>query len=244
MATLAERNPVWAKMISNRETFALDGRTLKVHSQIPAHYAEALYRAVLMKKPTRVIEIGMAFGSSSLAILTALEELKAGELISIDPFQYKDWDGAAVAAIKRSDLEHRHRLITEADYAALPALLKEGTEIQFAYIDGAHTFDYVLLDTFYLDRMLAVGGVLGFNDCNYPAIHKALNFLLSHRHYKELGVGLAATRAWESRRLKIGQWVQRLTGLNSDPAGPARNEDRYFEKVSDEPLPWDFYEPF
>jgi len=44
----------------------------------------------------------------------------------------------------------------------------QGERIDFAFIDGAHTFDHVLVDFFYIDRMLNVGGIVAFDDVGFP----------------------------------------------------------------------------
>jgi hypothetical protein len=62
--------------------------------------------------------------------------------------------------------------------------------VGLAYIDGDHTFDYTLLDFWYVYKMLEIGGVVGFNDCDYPAVDEVLRFLLLHRKFKQLDVGL------------------------------------------------------
>src|SRR5256885_7845230 len=93
-----------------------------------------------------------------------------GRLISIDPVQLSDFQGIGVENLRRSGLADRHELHNAYDYFALPKLLESGLKIDFAYIDGWHTFDYALLDFFYVDKMLRPGGVVGFNDCGYRAV--------------------------------------------------------------------------
>ena len=60
------------------------------------------------------------------------------------------------------------------DYLALPQLVGDRQTIQFAYIDGWHTFDYTLLDFFYVDKMLDPGGVVAFNDCALPSVRRVI----------------------------------------------------------------------
>ncbi len=201
-------------------------------SVIAADFADALYRTARTERPNVVVEIGMANGASTLAILTALEENGAGRLLSVDPYQRRTWLGAGVDRVDASGLAHRHELIEEPDYLALPELLRAGTTVDLAYVDGWHTFDYTLLDFFYLDRMLRVGGVVGFNDCHYPAVDKVLSFVVGHRRYASEDVGLkrrpAVRRRW---RLPLG----RLTGHRLDGA------DQYFRKLEEWEPPYTFW---
>ncbi len=107
----------------------------------------------------------MAFGVASLAIVSALVEAgTGGQLISIDPNRSRHWRNIGVLNLRRAGFDGHHRLIERVDYLALPELVRERQTIQFAYIDGWHTFDYTLLDFLYIDKMLAPGGVVAFND--------------------------------------------------------------------------------
>ena len=189
-----------------------------VKAAIPPEFAAELTRQVAAVRPKVAVEIGMANGLSSLAILAGLPE--GSQLISIDPFQDAQWGGQGSKLIAQSDRADSHRLIQDFDYLALPQLLSEGCEAQFVYIDGMHTFDYVALDAFYADKLLAVGGVIGFNDCGFRSIHKFLKFFRSHRHYQELSSGLAADFRGANSAITL---LRRLEGRS--------NQDRYFRKL-------------
>ena len=147
---------------------ALAGEYGELRGTISRPLANALTAMVARVKPKLCVEIGMAFGISTLAILEGLDD--EGRLISIDPFQTEHYAGFGRALVARTDRADRHELIESPDYLALPRLLADGAAIDFAYVDGMHTFDYVALDAFYLDKLLPVGGVVGFNDCGFRSI--------------------------------------------------------------------------
>lgn len=155
------------RMLDTGLTVNRDGKDLPVHSQIGREFSEAIHRVVNDRKPALSIEIGMAFGFSTLAMLSG-----GGEVVSIDPLQLDpgEYDGLGVHAVERAGFANRHRLLVAPSYVGLPQLLREGTRAQFAYIDGWHTFDYALLDFFYIDKMLDVGGVVAFNDCYFEKV--------------------------------------------------------------------------
>jgi len=158
---------------------------------IPLEYAVGLYRVVLTKRPKIMLEIGMADGAATLAILSALSQLDGERLlISIDPNQSTQWHNAGVNNVKANGFSSLQRLIEEPDYLALPDLVRKQVAVDAAYVDGWHTFDYVLLDFFYVDKLLAVGGIVGFNDSGWRAIRRALRFVATHRKYTEIDVGL------------------------------------------------------
>jgi hypothetical protein len=175
----------------------------------------------------------MAYGASSLAILTALKEVgEGGQLISIDPSQTNGWHGIGTNNLVRAGLADAHRLIEQLDYVALPQLLQEKLTFDLAYIDGWHTFDHALLDFFYIDKMLSPRGTVGFNDCGFPSVFKAIRFVQTHRNYRELDVGLPPRYYGGMLR----SLAKRIIGRNAS--------DRYFEKVSEHSEAHNFYARF
>lgn len=231
---MSESNAVLERALESRRLVDARGEAVADRSGISADFVRALHRTVLREKPTTVLEVGMANGYSSLAILTALRAL-GGErrLVSIDPYQLTEWRGVGVEQVKRAGLDGMHELIAEPDYTALPDLVRQGRTIEFAYIDGWHTFDYTLLDFWYVDRILAARGVVAFNDCGLRAVHKVINFVLSHRRYVEIDVGLAPD--YRSTN-PLGSLRRRLTGRNG--------ADRYLRKLEHWEPDWHFYADF
>ena len=82
-----------------------------------------------------------------------------------------------MANLRRSGYDHIVRLMEEPSYRALPALERSRQRIDFAFIDGWHTFDFTLLDFFFIDRILKVGGVVAFDDADWPAVRKVCRFV-------------------------------------------------------------------
>jgi predicted O-methyltransferase YrrM len=241
VAALLDRCAVVKELFDTRTARGPTGEAVPVHSNIPQAYAEALYRTVLAHRPSVVLEVGMAFGVSSLAILAALHETGGGgQLISIDPNQATQWQRCGVGAVERAGFRGRHRLIEEFDYVALPRLLASGQRIDLAYIDGWHTFDYALLDFWYVDRLLNVGGLVGFNDCGFRAVDKVIKFVQSHRKYEEMDVGLPADRVDHTRLRGL---LRRLTRRPPQVSYRMR-QDRYFRKVANWEPDWDFFAEF
>jgi hypothetical protein len=126
---------------------------------IPKEYAIALHESVKRYRPRTVVEIGLANGASAVAIASALACNGGGRLISIDPNQRQGYEGRGLAALAQSGLAGFHELMEEPSYLALPELLRRGVKAEFAYIDGWHSFDYVVVDFFYVDKLLVPGGV-------------------------------------------------------------------------------------
>jgi predicted O-methyltransferase YrrM len=164
-----------------------------------------LYDLVARENCERALEIGMASGGSSVVICAGMQSPR-GRLLSIDPFQTSDYQGSGVRHVAMAGFAERHRLVEDPDYLALPSLVRERQYFDFVFIDGWHSFDYVMLDIFYADLLLKEGGVLAFHDTDWPPVYKAIRFLEQHRPYVRLSpppaVALRSIPARLARRLK------------------------------------------
>jgi predicted O-methyltransferase YrrM len=144
---------------------------------------------IRQERPARILEIGMANGTSSVVIADAMG---TGHLTSIDPHQTmpkpRGYESAGVRAVARLTTEHR--IIEEFDYLALPHLIDEGATFDFILIDGFHSFDLTLLDLFYADKLLKVGGSLACHDSSSPPVYKALRWLEANKPYERLSPSL------------------------------------------------------
>lgn len=157
---------------------------------------EVLADLVRQNAVHRVLEIGMAQGSSTLVMLRALQEKGGGHVVSIDPFQFRDapelsgsnpTQGKGVANVREAGFAAMHRCIAQPDYVALPDLLKKGVEFDLVLIDGYHSFEATLLDFIYADRLLRVGGLCVFHDTAFPAVYKVLRYLMANTSYRLIG---------------------------------------------------------
>src|SRR5690606_30209286 len=169
-----------------------------VTANISSLNSHALYDFVLKQRPQLVIEVGMAYGVSTLTILSALQANGTGRLISIDP--YITWESGRLVAlhqVARAGVSHLHEHMHECSYTALPKLLIEEARPDFVYIDGRHNFEYVFTDFFYADKLISPGGTVAFNDAGWRSVFKAIQFVKKFRRYEELDVGLP--RVFRSR---------------------------------------------
>ena len=182
-------------------------------------------------KPKLSIEIGLAYGFSTLFILDAAFHTNAGRHIAIDPFQDSMWHGIGRQAVKELSFDSKFEHIPETSVTALTDLSKQGAKADYIYIDGAHTFDYALVDFFCSNRVLNVGGILIFDDMWMPAIQKVASFIRS-QHERLPGTahrGQQCLMCEENQRrrpplgpfrsvLKTSQSAQTVWGRVSDPA--------------------------
>jgi len=152
-------------------------------SAINRNEDEALYHLVRAVKPTSTLEIGTAFGLSTLFLCQALRDNKHGTHTAIDPFQ-SHFKYLGLHNVKQAGLDDLLTFIEEPSQLALARLVSEKESFDVIFIDGAHVFDAVLVDFFFADQLLPTGGLLIFDDLWMPAVRKVLHFILTNRAYE------------------------------------------------------------
>jgi predicted O-methyltransferase YrrM len=182
-------NPILAEILAKGTVEAADGTPQTLHSGIPAVAGALLQTLIRKNKPKVSIEIGCAFGISSLFICEALSDVGATRHIIIDPYQTSPtlWKGIGLANLERAGYGRLVEFHPAYSYVALPLLHAKKTTVDFAFIDGVHTFDYVLVDFFHIDKMLSSGGIVVFDDYTYPGIMKAVHYILTNLPYAYAG---------------------------------------------------------
>jgi len=105
----------------------------------------------------------------------------------MDPYQGTQWMGIGIHILNRSGFDNLIEVLELPSHQALPELEKRGTRLQFAFVDGWHTFDHALTDFFHIDRILDVGGVLVSDDVFFPGVHQACRYVAQNRAYAVVG---------------------------------------------------------
>ncbi len=142
--------------------------------------ALALARCARDHRASRTLEVGMAYGLSTLALAGA----HVGAHVAIDPFQRTDWRSIGMLNVARSGLEGRVRLIERRSDEALADLAARGERFDLAFIDGLHLFDATLVDFHFVDRLLDVGGRVALHDLWMPSVRAAVDFIAANRAYE------------------------------------------------------------
>jgi predicted O-methyltransferase YrrM len=228
-------------------------------TSISAEEGDFLWRLVRDNGYQKTIEIGCALGISSLYICDAAASGSGAAHVAVDPFQSTQWQNLGVRNVQARGTKN-FTLIEEVSELALPRLLGQKETFDFAFIDGWHTFDHTLVDFFYLNRMVRVGGMIAFDDANWPAVTKVLRYLSHYPAYEVIlpgGSGAKATKRGFQRAL-LGAFY---AGSRLIPR-KLRNElftehvlsgqARYaafpsvvaLKKVAEDERNWDWYAPF
>jgi predicted O-methyltransferase YrrM len=144
---------------------------------IPASDGDVLRDLLLAENPSTVIEIGLAYGSSALAVAEALAAAGSSEArhVIIDAYQDQFY-GSGWAAIVGAGLTAICSLVEERSQLALPRLVGDGFVADAAFVDGSHIFHNVFVDLFYLRELVRPGGLVILDDCNYASVATAARY--------------------------------------------------------------------
>jgi predicted O-methyltransferase YrrM len=144
---------------------------------LPEHDSDVLRDLILAESVQSVVEIGLAFGSSALAIGEALvsrgSQGASHQIIDAhqDDFKNVGWD-----AIVLAELDTICRLVDERSQIALPRLVTEGFIADAAFVDGSHVFHNVFVDLYFLRDLVRPGGLIILDDCQWPSVGTAVNY--------------------------------------------------------------------
>lgn len=153
-------------------------------SSVTFEIGTLLYDLVRALKPDKTLETGMAYGISTLFICQAHRDNGAGRHTAIDPFQEQTFKSIGLANIERAHLKDVLRFYQAPSDEVLPQLCAQHERFDFAFIDGDHHFDHALVDFFYIDKLLNLGGHVAFDDLWIPAVRRVASFVLKNKPYK------------------------------------------------------------
>jgi methyltransferase family protein len=157
-----------------------DGTVTPLRANVTERDAQRLYDLVRTIRPCVTVELGLGQGISALAIAQALTDNGRGVHHVIDPYEHAKWDDVGLANIRRANLDERITFYDVFPEHVIPTMPR----VEFAFMDGSHLFDLVLLDFVLVDKQLEVGGVIGVHDLWMRSIQKVLRYILANRHYR------------------------------------------------------------
>jgi predicted O-methyltransferase YrrM len=144
---------------------------------LPNADADVLRDLLAAERATTVIEVGLAYGASALAIAEALvpEGDDSIRHLIIDAYQ-DHFHGAGWDAILAAGLDGMCALLPERSQFALPRLAEEGLVADAAFVDGSHVFHNLFVDLYFLREIVRPGGLVILDDCNYRSVATAVRY--------------------------------------------------------------------
>lgn len=183
---------------SIRRQLALDGPPLVRDApgdfgriSVPVESCDAVRDLFVAERVSRVVEVGLAYGASSLAIGEALLAVggDAPSHVVIDPFQESVWSGVGWDQLRSAGLDRIARLLAEPSSLALPRLVTEGFVADAAFVDGSHRFHEVFVDLYFLRKLVRPGGVIVLDDVHWPSVGTAVRYFERNLGFEPVPVG-------------------------------------------------------
>lgn len=166
---------------------------LQEEVKITPEQGSLLYQIAIQPNVSKTLEIGFAYGFSTIFILEALLKKGGASHIAIDPFQHQQWKSVGLHGIKKLGYKN-FKWIEDYSIHALSNLIKSNQKFNFIFIDGNHRFDDILVDFYLADQLLNTGGYLILDDMWMKSTQLVTKFISSNRAYSKINqpVGNAA----------------------------------------------------
>ncbi len=144
---------------------------------LPDGDCDVLRDLLIAERARVVIEVGLAYGNSALAIGEALVSLGLpnAKHVIIDPHQ-QAFGNAGSEAISEAGLGSLNELVSDRSQLVLPRLVVEGFVADAAFVDGSHTFHNVFVDLYFLRELVSPGGLIVLDDCQWPSVATAVHY--------------------------------------------------------------------
>ncbi|MEU8079698.1 class I SAM-dependent methyltransferase [Catellatospora citrea] len=145
---------------------------------VPERDGDVLRDLLIAEGVATVVEVGLAYGSSALAIGEAL--VAAGRPdprhVVIDPFQDSVWHNVGWDQLCSAGLAPITRLIPAWSSIALAQLVADGFVADAAFVDGSHRFHEVFVDLYFLRKIVRPGGLILIDDDRVPSVRTAARY--------------------------------------------------------------------
>jgi predicted O-methyltransferase YrrM len=151
---------------------------------VPERDCDALRDLLIAEGVETIVEVGLAYGRSALAIGEALVAVEASRPLHviIDPMQATEWSNVGWRLLRSAGLDTIARLLLQPSSMALPHLIAERLTADAAFVDGSHRFHEVFVDLYFLRKIVRPGGLIVLDDHWWPSVRTAA-------HYFEANMG-------------------------------------------------------
>jgi predicted O-methyltransferase YrrM len=170
-----------------------------------------LYHFCLSTKPKSTLEIGMAYGFSTLYFLAAIARNQTGHHTAIDPYQRSHWSGIGLAHANAlgfaAEPDTTFRFIEDRSDRAATDLGRSNFNFDLIFIDGNHRFDDVLVDFYLYAPLCAIGGRIVFDDIWMSSVQTAVSFIGANRtDFVELSAAEPNVRVFQRVGDDLREW--------------------------------------
>jgi predicted O-methyltransferase YrrM len=243
-------NPVLEQIYASEVVVDANGQEHRVHSHTSREQCSFIQSIISRIDARTCLEVGLAYGLSSLAICEKIINKDGGVLYSIDPEQ-DWWKDIGLLNLEKAGYKDVLRFHREYSYETLPKLKAEGIQLDFAYIDASKLFDVVLVDVYYILKMMRIGGVVVLDDCGFPSLNKLARCLANYPHltvFDTHGEGKPSIRLKAvtaiAQKLPISDKILAERLIVSDKSLGVNAQCVAFQVTANDSRNWDWWKPF
>ncbi len=219
---LAREGPSWTR------SRARDFETVT----LPELDCDLLRDLLIAEGAGTVVEVGLAYGSSALAIGEALltVDLPQPRHVVIDPFQEQAWSNVGWELLRSAGLDSIATLMLTPSSIALPRLTAEGLIADAAFVDGSHRFHEVFVDLYFLRKIVRPGGLIVTDDHWAPSVSTAARYYERNLGWMAIPAAFADGTPWTTGTGPAAETVPRCRAFRlPDPSfEPSFEEFRPF----------------
>jgi predicted O-methyltransferase YrrM len=164
---------------------------------LPERDCDLLRDLLIAERAETVVEVGLAYGSSALAIGEALLTVGAPRPrhVVIDPFQEQAYHNVGWNLLRSAGLDSIASLVAEPSSQALSRLVADGFAADAAFVDGSHRFHEVFVDLYFLRKIVRPGGLIVLDDDWTPSVHTAVRYYETNLGWTVIPIASARCRA-------------------------------------------------
>lgn len=242
-------NPLLEEVFVTRKFVNSNGQTIEIHSETPRDQCHFLQKIIEDNRFSKTLEVGLAYGLSTLAICESVAKF-SGTHTAFDPAENSYWGGNGVELVNQAGYGHVLNFQEKTSVAGFAELLAQGKQYDFAYVDTAKLFDWILVDFYFIARLLRIGGIVVFDDVDFPGIRKVMRFIAQLDHFK---VYAAHPKNEEMKEGKLPKLLNRWSRSSYLIKEEYKQTDYSlginarcvaFQKTDEDRRRWDWHKPF
>lgn len=145
---------------------------------LPESDCDLVRDLLISERAQTVVEVGLAYASSALAIGEALLAVDAPRPrhVIIDPLQRSAWSNVGWDLLRAAGLDSIATLVLAPSSIALPGLVTEPLVADAAFVDGSHRFHEVFVDLYFARKLVRPGGLVIVDDDWTPSVRTAVRY--------------------------------------------------------------------
>jgi predicted O-methyltransferase YrrM len=188
---------------------------------LPERDCDLLRDLLIAEGAQTVVEVGLAYGSSALAIGEALVTVAGPHPrhILIDPFQQRAFSDVGWDLLGSAGLHSIASLMVTPSSIALSQLVTEGVVADAAFVDGSHRFHEVFVDLYFLRKVVRPGGLIVLDDDWARSVRTAVRYYEQNLGWTAIPDAFADGTCWTVGRDPSAEAVPRCRALRlPDPS--------------------------